>query len=194
MTWDRPPSPVEAVVEVASFLESIRIPYAIIGGLAVQHWGEPRATRDVDITVMVPAESVDAFLHQATHRFQPRLVDAVEFARRSRVLLIQAGNGIPIDLSLGVPGYEEEVMERAVTVPWPGGKTVRIIGCEDLIIHKCVAGRPRDLEDVRSILQRQQGRVDVAYIRRWLQEFATLVPEQDVAGRFEAALASSLGG
>ncbi len=139
---------------------------------------------------MVPMESVDTFLQQAALRFQTRLPDAVDFARRSRVLLLQAGNGVPVDVSLGIPGYEEEVMGRAVTVEWPGGKTVRIIGCEDLIIHKCVAGRPRDLEDVRGILQRQQGRVDIPYIRRWLQEFAALVPEHDVAGHFEEALAS----
>lgn len=114
MMKDRAPSPIEAVGEVVSFLGSKDIPYVIIGGLAVQHWGEPRATRDVDITVMVP--------------------------------------------------------------------------------DKCVAGRPRDLEDVRGILQRQQERVDIPYIRRWLKEFAALLPEHDVAGRFEAALSSALEG
>ncbi|MDA2936744.1 hypothetical protein MYX75_00560 [Acidobacteria bacterium AH-259-A15] len=30
-------------------------PDVIMGGLAVQYWGEPRATRDVDITVMMTA-------------------------------------------------------------------------------------------------------------------------------------------
>lgn len=162
----------------------------IIGGLAVQHWGEPRATRDVDVTVMVSAESVDTFLEEATHRFRPRIADAVDFARRSRVLLLQSSEGVPIDLSLGVPGYEEEVMRRAVTVTWPNGKSVRLVGCEDLIIHKCVAGRARDLEDVRSILRRQQGRVDLEYIRLWLKEFAELVPEHDVLRVFEDALSS----
>mgnify|MGYP000368553498 CR=1 FL=1 len=186
-----PPSPLDAALEVVSFLEALGIPYVIIGGLAVQYWGEPRGTRDVDITVMVPAETVDAFLDEATRRFQPRLADAVAFARRSRVLLLQARNGVPVDLSLGIPGYEEEVMRRAVTVTWPGGKRVRLIGCEDLIIHKCVAGRPRDLEDVRAVLVRRRGDVDLAYIREWLAEFAAVLPERDILGDFERALAAA---
>ena len=34
----------ETAAEVADFLDERGVPYAIIGGLAVQHWGEPRAT------------------------------------------------------------------------------------------------------------------------------------------------------
>lgn len=182
------PSPLEAAREVVSFLEATGTPYVIIGGLAVQHWGDPRTTRDVDITVMVSADAADKFLEKATQQFQPRMEEAIDFARRSRVLLLRAGNGIPIDLSLGIPGYEEEVMRRATTITWPDGNPIRLIGCEDLIIHKCVAGRPRDLEDVRGILQRQRSKVDIEYIRRWLGEFAALVPERDVIGAFENAL------
>lgn len=184
------PSPLTAVREVADFLESKGIPYVIIGGLAVQYWGEPRATRDVDVTVLVPEDSAEDFMQEATRRFPPRLEDAVDFARRSRMLLLRTEDGVPIDMSLGIPGYEEAVMGRAVTVPWPGGGSIRLIGCEDLIIHKCVAGRPRDMEDVRTILERRRGRVDVAYVRKWLADFAALLPDKDIVGSFEKALAS----
>ncbi len=192
MKRDDPPPLVTAVAEITSCLAEQNIPYAIIGGLAVQYWGEPRATRDIDITVLVPTASLDAFLQQLISRFSPRVENAIAFARCSRMLLLQTESGIPIDISLGIPGYEEEVMKRAINVEWPTGDTVRIISCEDLIIHKCVAGRPRDLEDVSGILQRQGKKVDIEYIRRWLRVFAKLAPELDVIGRFEAVLASSL--
>ena len=39
---------LRAAAEVARFLEGRGIPYFIIGGLALQHWGEPRLTRDVE--------------------------------------------------------------------------------------------------------------------------------------------------
>jgi len=42
--------PLEAAWEIHCFMTSHQIPYAIIGGLAVQYWGEPRLTGDVDIT------------------------------------------------------------------------------------------------------------------------------------------------
>lgn len=164
MTPDAAASPLTAALEIASYLDSKEIPCVVMGGLAVQHWGEPGATRVVDAAVMVPAESVDDFLEETVGAFRPRIADAATFARQSRVLLVRAGNDVPIDLSLGIPGYEEEVMRRAVAVEWTGAQ-VRLIGAEDLIIHKCVAGRPRDLEDVRSILERRGERPDLAYVR-----------------------------
>ncbi|MEW6171582.1 MAG: hypothetical protein AB1510_00730 [Bacillota bacterium] len=97
----------------------------------------------------------ESFLKRTVKRFQPRFPDAVDFARKSRVLLLTATNGRPIDISLGIPDYELEAMAQDAIVTWPGGKAVRLISSEDLIIHKCVAGRPHDLEDVERILVRQ---------------------------------------
>lgn len=181
-----PPSPVSAAVEVARFLDELKIPYVIIGGLAVQFWGEPRATGDVDMTVLVPGGGEEEFLQQCVQRFSPRLSDAVAFALRHRVLLVTASNGCPVDIALGLPGYEAEVMKRARTTVLEG-YLVRVIAPEDLIIHKCVAGRPRDIEDVRAILMRH-GQLDLPYIRRWLDEFTLVLPERDPRGAFEAAL------
>src|SRR6266545_2094552 len=42
-----------AVHEISSVLESLHIPYMVIGGIANAIWGEPRATVDVDVTVSV---------------------------------------------------------------------------------------------------------------------------------------------
>ncbi len=42
---------------------------------------------------------------------------------------------------------------------------------EDLIIHKMVAGRPRDLEDVKSVLNRNPD-LDVPYVLHWLRAFS----------------------
>ena len=39
---------LRAAAEIARFLGDQGIPYFIIGGLALQHWGEPRLTRDVE--------------------------------------------------------------------------------------------------------------------------------------------------
>jgi hypothetical protein len=45
---------------------------------------------------------------------------------------------------------------------------------EDLIIHKLVAGRPRDLEGVRGVLLRNP-RIDEAYLLKWLPSFRDVV-------------------
>lgn len=178
-------SPLSAALEIAAFLEDEGIPYVILGGLAVHYWGEPRATRDVDITVMVPREAVDSFFARVLEKCEPRIEGALEFAHRHRVLLVRHKDGTPIDISLAIPGYEEEVMRRARPVEWPGGGRLQLISPEDLIIHKCVAARPRDLEDVKAILIRQKGKLDLPYIRRWLEEFALALPERNPRELFD---------
>jgi len=179
---------LEAAAEIADFLEREDVPYAILGGLAVQYWGEPRTTRDVDIVAMVQPQYLGKFLEKAVNRFTPRIKNAITFAKKSRVLLLKATNDCPIDLSLGIPGYEESVIQRAIIVCFPNVRPLRLISAEDLIIHKCVAGRPRDLEDVECILIRQKGKVNVRYIKRWLKEFAPLVNEYDIILNFENIL------
>jgi predicted nucleotidyltransferase len=178
----------EAAVEVASVLEEQKIPYAVLGGVALQHWGEPRTTQDVDIVVLVPSDEEEPFLKRVLSRFQPRIPDALSFAKRHRVLLIATAGAIPIDLSLGIPGYEEEVMRRASGVSFAGLPPVRVVSPEDLIIHKCVAGRARDIEDIQRVLIRQQLKVDLHYIRKWLRAFAPIVDDHNVRNLFEDGL------
>ena len=175
----------EAALEVAVFLDDQKIPYAVLGGVALQHWGEPRTTQDVDIVVMVPWESEEDFLRKVLQRFRPRMADALAFAKQHRVLLISTSDGIPVDLSLGIPGYEEEAMRRATKVSLAELAPIRVVSAEDLIIHKCIAGRARDVEDVERVLVRQKVKLNLPYIRRWLRAFAPVIEGHDVRALFE---------
>jgi hypothetical protein len=130
-----------AAWEVHQFCTKLGVPYAIIGGMAVQHWGEPRFTADVDLTVAAPLDDTRAFIERVLEHFKPRMEGALEFALRSRVILVQADNGCALDVALGLPGYEDEVMRRAVAYRLARGKTVRLCSAEDLVVHKAVAGR-----------------------------------------------------
>jgi predicted nucleotidyltransferase len=177
-----------AAAEICSFLEDNGVSYAILGGLALQHWGEPRNTQDVDIVVLVPSKQEDDFLKATLQHFHPRMADAQSFARRYRVLLIEASNHVPIDLALGIPGYEEEALRRVSKISFAGLAPVRILSAEDLIIHKCVAGRPRDVEDVERVLIRQRVKLDLRYIRRWLRDFAQIIDAHDPRAIFEGAV------
>jgi hypothetical protein len=52
----------------------------LIGGLAVHRWGEPRATADVDLTVLAPYGDESSPLDLLLSHFQPRRPDARAFA------------------------------------------------------------------------------------------------------------------
>ena len=58
-----------------------------------------------------------------------------------------------------------------------------MLDLEDLIIHKVLAGRPRDLEDVRTILLKNPG-FDLEYVQRSLREFDRSLGEK-LLERFE---------
>lgn len=174
-----------AAWELHSFFTRIGTPYAIIGGFAVQWWGEPRLTKDIDLTAETPLDDPEQFILQIIDTFAPRIDDAVAFARRTRVILVRASNGCPVDISMGLPGYEEEVMQRAVDVELESGKKVRLCSPEDLIIHKAIAGRPQDVRDIEAIIYRQRQHLDVATIRRWLNAFAELLENPEVIEHFD---------
>lgn len=184
----------EALWELHLILSNNAIPYAIIGGIAVQHWGEPRLTQDIDLTILVPLDDPLPTLQIILGAFEARLQDALTFALKSRVLLIQASNGYPIDLSLGLPGYEESVVERTVNLDIDSDKWVKLCSAEDLIIHKAVAGRPQDLHDIEGVVLRQGTRLDVSYIRSWLTEFADLLGDLEILVRFEQPWQRATGG
>lgn len=178
----------EAAWEIHEFLTLHKIPYAIIGGFAVQQWGVPRLTVDVDLTVVTPREQGTAnFVRRFLAEFPSRDPDPFGKARRDRVILIRASNGRGIDISLGIPVYEDEMLQRVVNYKLERGKVVRLCSAEDLVIHKCVAGRPQDLRDIDGVIARQDNALDVAYIRKWLRYFDTLLPSPVALERFERA-------
>ncbi len=72
--------------------------FCFIGGLALQRWGEPRVTEDVDMTLLTGFEHEDRFVDELLRHFAPRLADAKEFALVNRVLLLESSDGIGIDV------------------------------------------------------------------------------------------------
>lgn len=182
----KPANPqLRAAWEVHKFFTRAKIPYSIIGGIAVQHWGEPRFTRDVDVTVIIPAGQEEAVLRRLFSVFRPRINDALDFALKHRVCLLQSSDGYDIDISLGLPGYEDHLLSRSVDYAVGGGRLIKICSPEDLIIHKAVAGRAQDLSDIEGIIVRQGKTLDRRYVMAWLKEFARATETPEIVRRFE---------
>jgi hypothetical protein len=109
----------------------------------------------------------------------------VTFAVDHRVLPVTVPGGSEADISLGLPGYEEEAVARALMHELGEGRSVRLCSAEDLIIHKALAGRPQDVLDIEGIVARQGSALDVGYVRRWLAEFERISGDPEVTARFE---------
>ncbi|GJQ53054.1 MAG: hypothetical protein HKUEN02_19010 [Anaerolineaceae bacterium] len=147
----------------------------IIGGIAVGFLGKPRLTEDVDAMFLLSTQQVSQFLESANdENIQPRISNAEEFARKNRVLLLRhSPTETNIDISLGVLPFEEEVVTRGI-VQSTSTLSVRLPTPEDLIIMKAVAHRPKDLEDIRTIIDKNP-KLDIDRIKHWVTSFADVL-------------------
>jgi len=170
---------------IARAFDSHNVPYMLIGGQAVLLYGEARLTADVDVTLGMGPGDLETVSKAVRAAGLDVLIESPEdFVRQNLVLPCQQpSSGIRVDLIFSLTPFERQAVDRARVVTLDG-TPVRYATPEDLIILKVIAGRPRDLDDVCSILLKQP-QVDYKYVRRWLSELQAGL-EQDFAGRFDA--------
>lgn len=179
----------ELLARLARGLDAAALPYMIIGGQAVLLHGEPRLTRDVDVTLGVGLERLDDLLAALPGLGLRPLVDPSDFTRRTLVLPCEdPGTGVRVDFILSFTPYERDAIARARRVLL-GGTEVAFATAEDLVVHKVLAGRPRDLEDVRGVLLKNPA-FDAAAVRAALHDIADAV-EEPLVERFDALLAEA---
>lgn len=162
---------------IASGLDQRAIPYMVVGGQAVLLYGEPRHTKDIDVTLGVGPERLQDLVDLAEASGWTVLPESPkEFVLQTMVLpCIDDPSGIRLDFIFSLSPYEQEALGRARAI-LVGSRQVRFASVEDLIIHKIVAGRPRDLEDMRGVLLKNPG-ADLGYVRGWLEQFQEALDE-----------------
>ena len=81
----------------------------------------------------------------------------------------------PVDLLIAGTRYQREALRRArgdvESVPEAGD--VPVLTVEDVIVHKLIAGRYRDLADIEEILE-SKPTLQEAYIERWAEFWEVL--------------------
>lgn len=150
-----------ALAGIVSYLEERRIPYMVIGGIANLAWGVPRTTRDIDVTLWVPGQE-EATTTALCAAFEVLVKDPQGFVVQTRVLPLKV-EGFKVDVIFGLLPYEESAVRRARFVEM-AGLSVRVASPEDLVLHKIISDRPRDIEDVRGIVEVQGRRLDRPYL------------------------------
>jgi hypothetical protein len=177
---------VQAAVRVQAIWQTHQLEFCFIGGLAVQHWGEPRQTGDVDATVWTEFGKERPIIDRLLQNLTPRIEDAAGFAMVNRVLLVQEPGGIDTDVSLAAFPFEREVIERSELLKvHPDEPEIRLCGPSDLVILKAFANRSRDWQDIRGILIRSQILLDWDLIVREITVLANLKEEPEIIDRLD---------
>jgi predicted nucleotidyltransferase len=177
--------------EIAERLDADKVPYMLIGGQAVLVYGRPRLTRDIDITLGIDVDDfslVERKCNELRLKILPEKPE--DFARETRVLPVEEPKSrTRVDFIFSFSEYERQALNRVKRIEiddYP----VRFASCEDTIIHKMVAGRSVDEEDVKSILVKHRASLDLKYVERWLSEFGRSSEHSGVWQRFTRILDS----
>jgi hypothetical protein len=176
--WDRIERALEIVKDrlrrVTRALNTAKIPYAIIGGNAVQHWVSQvdesvvRNTRDVDIILNEPdieraivALASEGFIYRRSAGVT-RFLDGPEAKARDAVHVLFAGKKVREDYAEAVPDIDQyDMMADARTIPF-----------ERLVKMKLTSYRRKDqvhLLDMISINMIDAG---------WLERFSPVLRER----------------
>jgi predicted nucleotidyltransferase len=141
-------------------LNALECRFCFIGGIALQHWGEPRVTRDLDLTVFTGFGGEPAVVDALLSRLKPRIDDARDFALQHRVLLLVTSGGVQVDVALAGLAYESELIDRARTIEFEAGVALRVCTAEDLFVLKAFANREQDRADLIGIARRRGHELD----------------------------------
>lgn len=188
------PAPAELLVALDRAMREHAFRWYVFGAQAVVVHGRPRLTADVDATVDpagAPAQDVADTL--AAHGFALRFQLSAEHMRATRLLpMVHAPSGMPLDLVIAGPGLDQEFLARARPCDI-GGVVVPVISPEDLVAMKVLAGRRKDLEDVRGVLMEQEGRIDLERTRDVLASMEAIVGEGKLLSRLDRLVRAAAG-
>jgi len=69
---------LDAAREIQGFCRSRHWRFCFIGGIAVQHWGEARLTRDADLAVFTGFGGEDVYIDKLPAHFASRVAGALD--------------------------------------------------------------------------------------------------------------------
>jgi len=100
------------LADAVDLLESQRIAYALIGGLAVSLRAQPRFTADVDLVI---AADVDRAIKLAAAlegtSFTPFFQDVTDVIEKAYILpLRHRSTNVKVDMAVGMSGFEQQTI------------------------------------------------------------------------------------
>ena len=165
--------PLQPLLEsLIEFFEKRRVDYMVMGGIAVRFWGIPRPTYDLDFTLAVEEDAIPQLCQRLREEgfsvltaHEEGFVDRLEGMRKFGVMHYAEGKEVAVDLFLVTTQYQQAAFGRRVQAKI-STRSAWLISPEDLILHKLIAGRDRDLSDITDILW-MSPEVDTVYLREW---------------------------
>ncbi|WP_097646170.1 hypothetical protein [Candidatus Viridilinea mediisalina] len=184
--------PNEVLLFITDALDALGVMYCVGGSFASSTYGEPRATRDVDILAALPATKARPFVLQIEAEFFVQLsdlYDAITLApslhnspmQRASCNLVHRNSFFRVDLFIASDRpYERAQFARRIPqiVAINPERQAYFVSPEDIILLKLDWYRmaqgilDRQWSDVQAVLATQGDTLDTAYLRHWAKQLA----------------------
>lgn len=168
---------IKALQAIWNALRSMDIRAAVMGGLAMSLWKYPRATRDVDLLIGIDAGQLKKILPQLQELgIRSKHTPPIISLGRSNIVQMlyeppDAFMEVQIDLLLAETDYNQAALERRIfTKLLDIPMEIAVLTCEDLILHKLMAGRIIDRADVAALLKFNLASLDRNYLAHWVKQ------------------------
>jgi len=167
---------VEEVAQlVLQALEEHEIAYMVVGSLASNIHGVPRATQDADIVIECNKPSLDSFMDSLQGNFyadKQMALDALK--NRSMFNVIHYSSGFKIDLIVRKSrSFDLEEFERRIQMDFRGAARW-VASPEDTVLAKLewsqMSESERQFYDAVNIAKIQRSKLDIQYLKRWANE------------------------
>ncbi|MSP55780.1 MAG: hypothetical protein EXR69_09295 [Myxococcales bacterium] len=175
----------EAAAALVAALNGAGVRWYVFGAQAVMMQGIARTTQDIDVTVLVGRRAAPALTAALEgggfeHRFPERATELVSIA--AVIPMKHSASGVDIDIVMGGSGLEELAHAAAERRPLDG-VIVPVANATHLAVMKVLAGRAKDLDDVRGLLAADV--VDRAAARDLLGQLEAALDQSDLVPAFD---------
>lgn len=162
-------NPIDILLMVCNTLNNLNIRYMIVGADAVNFYGRPRTTHDIDLKVAILPKDVEGIFTSFTKDFyidKTMIYDAIK--NKSMFNIIHNETGMKVDFwTLKDDEYEFERFNRRKNVLILN-TPVYITTAEDLIITKLdwhkESASEKHYQDALGVYEIQYGKLDEKYI------------------------------
>jgi hypothetical protein len=166
----------DALFQVLDALETLQIPYMVVGSFASTFWGRPRTTHDADLVVEITGEKAAELARLlAPNFYAPAFVIEDAIRKRNQFNLIHLDYAFKVDLWVLKDSPYDAVCFQRRLLGVMFGREVWVSSPEDVILSKLLWYRAapvldRQFQDVLEVYEIQEPYLEHNYLEQWARE------------------------